>query len=573
MSAAIVILAVLIILVESSNVTDCEKLIWSDANDGCNSCGNNVNGSIECDDRFVYIRSCYCLYFDQTLNESILGNCIITCSITKETYPINRYSVENATLLNDIVCNIPFNSNREGRFCGRCREGYGLAAYSYHYTTCIPCSDYGYKNWIKYFTIALLPLTVFYFLVVILRINATSSRLTGIVFVVQCVVLTPLLTVLDDVYAAGKSGSFVQHTKYVTSFLGIFNLDFLRDIYPYFCLHPHMNILHVFSLDYIIALYPFTLILLTYVLITMYDNNYRLIVAAWKPFHWCTKNYRRKLSIKTSLVETFCTFILLSNIKILTISYSILIPTRTYDSSGHQAKQRFLYYDATIEYFSREHLPFAVLALSVSFVFVFLPFLLLVLYPCRCFQKCLNHFGWRCQALHVFMDAFQGSYKTEPYDLRYFSAYYQFFRFMLILLAIISMSRFYIPLSAILLTVAALVFFLFQPYKNNNHNIIDIVSMILAALFYMLFTADMFSLHIDPYWLVLARPSFLGFAVVLFLYMIAVFIPNWFYLYVNRKLRLVFFWIKNYRKNDTSKPFEGIDRRDYPPLLQDKHQH
>ena len=118
-----------------------------------------------------------------------------------------------------------------------------------------------------------------------------------------------------------------------------------------------MNILHVFSLDYIIALYPFILILLTYVLITMYDNNYRLIVAAWKPFHWCTKHYRRKLSIKTSLVETFCTFILLSNIKILTISYSILIPTRTYDSSGHQAKQRFLYYDATIKYFSRERIP------------------------------------------------------------------------------------------------------------------------------------------------------------------------------------------------------------------------
>ncbi len=114
----------------------------------------------------------------------ILGNCMITCSINNKAYPINRYSVENSMLLNDIVCNIPFNSNREGRFCGRAGK----------------CSDYGYKNWIKYFTIALL---LFYFLVVILRINATSSRLTGIVFVVQCVVSTPLLAVLDDVYAAG----------------------------------------------------------------------------------------------------------------------------------------------------------------------------------------------------------------------------------------------------------------------------------------------------------------------------------------------------------------------------------
>ncbi len=109
---------------------------------------------------------------------------------------------------------------------------------------------------------------------------------------------------------------------------------------------------------------------------------------------------------------------------------------------------------------------------------------------------------------------------------------------MLILLAAISMSRFYLPLSAILLTVAALVFFLFQPYKNKNNSIIDIVSMILAALFYMLFSV---SLHIDPYWLVLVRPSFLGFAVVLFLYVIAVLISKWFYTFVNKNHALFSF--------------------------------
>ncbi len=40
----------------------------------------------------------------------------------------------------------------------------------------------------------------------------------------------------------------------------------------------------------------------------------------------------------------------------------------------------------------------------------------------------LNRLGLNSLALHVFMDAFQGCYRLEPYDMRYFSAYYIFLR-------------------------------------------------------------------------------------------------------------------------------------------------
>ncbi len=111
-------------------------------------------------------------------------------------YLSRRYSVSD---VNSSTCSDnsthDIDTNHEGHFCGRCKEGYGLAAciYSYHYTTCIPCRDYGYKNWIKYFVIALLPLTLFYFLVVILRINVTSSHFNGIVFSLQCLMSPPQL--------------------------------------------------------------------------------------------------------------------------------------------------------------------------------------------------------------------------------------------------------------------------------------------------------------------------------------------------------------------------------------------
>ena len=148
-----------------------------------------------------------------------------------------------------------------------------------------------------------------------------------------------------------------------------------------------------------------------------------------------------------------------------------------------EIKKKFLFYDANIEYFGYDHLPFAVLALLIGFVFVFLPFLLLVLYPCRCFQRCLNCLGWRCQALHIFMDAFQGSYKIEPYDLRYFSAFYLLLRFLFLIITELMLSFFVIPTLAFTMLLSAFIFIIFQPYKKTSQNRLDITFMLLVTLF------------------------------------------------------------------------------------------
>ncbi len=80
--------------------------------------------------------------------------------------------------------------------------------------------------------------------------------------------------------------------------------------------------------------------------------------------------------------------------------------------------------DNSIPYLSKLHLPYFILALTMSFVFNIIPLLLLCLYPCRCFQTCLNRTGLQHHALHTFMDAFHGCYRHKPYDLRYFSGIY-----------------------------------------------------------------------------------------------------------------------------------------------------
>ena len=76
----------------------------------------------------------------------------------------------------------------------------------------------------------------------------------------------------------------IKMGKVILSIFGVVNLDFFRDIYSLFCIGPTFTILHVLSLDYIVALYPYFLMVLTYVLIKLYDRPCVFLVWTWKPF-------------------------------------------------------------------------------------------------------------------------------------------------------------------------------------------------------------------------------------------------------------------------------------------------
>ena len=218
----------------------------------------------------------------------------------------------------------------------------------------------------KYFVVALLPLTVFYFLVVILRISVASSHLNGIVFALQCLFSPLFQRIFDGLFNARSDSAFSSGHHYILpkivySIFGVVNSDFFRGVYPSFCLHPQLNIIHILLLDYIVALYPFILIFITYVLLTLYDRNYRCLKLAWKPFKYLLGRYQKQWNIQMSLIEAFATFILLSSTKILSVSFDLLTFTIAYDEMGTEIKKKFLFYDANIEYFGHDHLPFAVL--------------------------------------------------------------------------------------------------------------------------------------------------------------------------------------------------------------------
>ena len=157
------------------------------------------------------------------------------------------------------------------------------------------------------------------------------------------------------------------------------------------------------------------LILLTYFASKLHSQGFRIVIWAWKPFQLCLMKIRKKWDIYTPMIDIFATFLLLSYHKLLSINFDLLAFITPMNSTGNVVGT-YLYYDASYEYFGRDHLPYGLVAVFVFVCFNLLPILLLLLYPMKWFQRCLNLFKLSHFALHTFVDSFAGCYKdgTEP---------------------------------------------------------------------------------------------------------------------------------------------------------------
>ena len=446
----------------------------------CACSTKNPKGPVKCDNnsQTIEIQPCYCAFYDQQLNKTIVGHCYYTC------YEHSNVKVEvtNSDEFNDDFCD---SDTRRGFFCYQCKSNYSMAVFSNLLIDCVPCQYHWYKNWFLFFAVALLPLTLFYILAVLLSFNITSSSFGGIVLVLQCIMSSPLRTYLYTFTGYPGSDDRNIFVKIFFSVLECVNLNFVFFLYSPVCLHPKINVFEIECLDYIIALHPFLLIIITYLLVNAYDRQFKLLHWMWRPFRACILRYRKTWNIHTSLIEIFASFILLSSVKIVSASLRLLSFVVTYDLTGKKVDV-IASMSVNVKYFRSYHLPFALLAMAISFIFVFIPLLLLTIYPCRCFQRCLNCCKLRSRTtLHIFMDAFQGSYKTRPYDMRYFSAFYLFLRVLMLTHAEIFLSQLTLYTSGIISLVSAALIAFFQPYKVSAHNKIDSALLLLMGIYFL----------------------------------------------------------------------------------------
>ena len=452
-------------------------------------CGDSVHGIVRCDfNTFqLQILQSYCMTHSDVQGTTV-GHCIVTFLHLSTTL----YTASNVSTLNDAMCG---SFHRTGQMCGGCEKGYAPPVYSYS-LTCVSCSEYKY-HWLKFIAIALLPLTIFYIAVLIsLRISALSPNLE--VFILLCQLISaPGSVRVYSLYFPLMPLTLRRLTQLILSLYGVWNLDFFRTMYTPFCLHPDLTTLQILILDYAVAVYPLLLIFITYICVSLHDR-YRVLVLLWGPFYRCFARIRREWYIRKSLVDVFATFLLLSYVKILNVSISLLIPTALYNVHGQKLHEYVLYLDGTVQYLSKSHIPYAILAIFMLSVFNIFPVIVLSLYPCRCFQRCLNHFPCQLQALQVFMDVFQGSFKTTPYDCRYFAAVYLLLRALNIVLQGLLQDTLYYPFFSLIFFITSLIVCFMKPRRYFRHNVIDSLLLAVATVSSLIFTINVVIPYIDP---------------------------------------------------------------------------
>ena len=449
---------------------------------GC-KCGDSLGNVVQCRRSSrnncceAYLLHCYCMTYNEDTNTTVVGHCLHTC--LAETNVRQWYSQlpGDPMQLDDAMCG---KYNRTGQLCGECRDGFAPPVYSFQ-LSCVECPEHT-NNWLKYIAISFGPLTVFFVIVLVFRISVPSAPLNVFVFATQIAGAPQIMRVV----ASLPRGTQYTLLSIAASLAGIWNLDFFRTVYTPFCLHPNMTDVQALALDYMVAVYPLILIGIVFILVILHDNGFRVILWAWKPFHKCLSRFRRKWNIRTSLIDALASFLLLSSMKFISVSFNLLVPTQLFLKNGKTVGRPYLFYDGTVEMFSEEHRPYAILAVTVLLVFIILPLLLLCLYPCRWFQKCINFCGFRCFGLRAFMDVFQGCYKdgtNNTMDCRYFAGMYLFVRFVLFVIYASTLAIFFSILALIVLIIVAFLVASMHPNKNALQNSLDILLILTLVIF------------------------------------------------------------------------------------------
>ena len=456
-----------------------------------------------CDGNNAYVDSFYVLTFDREMNvvsasDSKTYRFLYHTNATKSGY---RLLPNNISKLNDIMCG-PLN--RKGYLCRDCIDGYGPAMTAFeHPYDCYKCSG----NWhgvILYLIIELIPVTLFYLVVLVFQFRLTSAPMTCFIMYSQLLVVIEFSYPWDDNYEMmlnflfTEAGNLRAVSKLILVFYGIFNLNFILPTLPPFCITSYMKLNQRPILGYITAIYPMLLILFTWIAIELHDRNYKVIVYLWRPFHKCFVQLRKGWNTKNDLIDVFANFFLLSYLKILSQTIEMASTTNmfTYSlSNGHYNYTYVLNTDNSISMTSSLYITRATFAFLLSVIFNILPLLLLVMYPFRIFRQILSKFKLDRISLMIFMEKFHSCYRDGldgRSDMRYFSGIYFFLEIALVVVVLLLSDIFHFSrwiLRGMLFSITALLIALCRPYKQTYMNVSDSLLLTLLAFICYIFSS------------------------------------------------------------------------------------
>ena len=167
-------------------------------------------------------------------------------------------------LLNGSICAY---FHRAGLLCDDCEDEHSPFVLSYN-LSCVKYPD-GNENWWKFVLVGFIPVTFFYFIVLLFNINATSTCLHGVVWYSQALSMPVLVRLIMPILNI-NAPALLTPTRIIFVFYSLWSLDILHSILSDICLN--VTTLQALTLDYLVALYPFLLILISYFIIELHDS-------------------------------------------------------------------------------------------------------------------------------------------------------------------------------------------------------------------------------------------------------------------------------------------------------------
>ena len=395
----------------------------------------------------------------------------------------------NVSKLNEYMCG---PMNRKGLLCTECMDGFGTSFTSLE-NTCSNCTrSYGIP---LYILAEIVPLTLFYLIILIFQLNLTDSPMTCYIYYSQTLISYVSKggnSELNRNWFQARGPRLAVHALY-----GMWNLDILRYVLPPFCISSKLTFTHIALLDYVSVVYPLCLIVMTWICVELHGHNFRPLVWLWRPFHGCFVRLRRGWDTKSDIIDVFRTFLLLSYTKVVYQSLPFVLNLQKIvkvNESGNLSLVFASHSDPHIVFGNTKYILFCALSSIIILLSSILP-LLLILYPLKCFQVCLSKCKLDFIVVNIFVQKFHRCYKdglNGQRDMRSCSGLYFLLRLIPFLIPfthhILHVSQW--TFDSLMYSTIAVAIALIKLYKKNCMNILDALILLNNAAISHLVTSS-----------------------------------------------------------------------------------
>ena len=465
---------------------------WNNDSKKCKCGYEDWDGIMYCDDLLfpsVLARGSWAGYMLRTNHSIANGNSLVTvkcpsqyCNTLDTPYRRQLPHTANVTIMDHMICG---PQNRTGKLCGRCISGNGIAinvrAFKFN---CIHCSDTKY-SWLVYISSEFLPLTIFFIIILFFDINLHSGATSSIILYFQ---VFDALRIVSENEIPPPPGS-VGLIRAIQFLYNVWNLQFLGSLLPPYCLADNLNTMDILVINYASGLFPFFLFFIVYLLKNLSCNccpeSHRLSRLRHY-FHKCWYHLKWHIAIEKSILSGLATVWTLTFTKLALISFLILSRTSL------NAHTTVATYQGTLPFIKEGHLPYAIPAIIILIVFVYLPATSLLYYPLipQLMGKVRRRIplddyiiytkiSWWLERpfikLKPIIDCFQGSYRPHREYFAGLLFWYRLAIFMVFAFSTRSDTYFW----NIIVSVAFLVILgVVQPFKNSRDNTIMSLSVL-----------------------------------------------------------------------------------------------